>query len=314
MGCQEMTYSALLNTPSDKLKSTRFTVRSNNINDSIPFEILQKIPSIVNDRHTGSDRYNQVQTYELLHDLADFGWYPIQVSQCATFKGKTVLNASNLPEKISADSAYWNRVGCQKHMVVLANKEHAETLGTRPLMGIVNASDKSAALNLSVGFKVFACDNTAFSCSNDYSCNGKYSHSHGVYDWIKFQLEKIDITVKSNQEVINTMQNSALDYSKQIDMAKTMTDTIRPELECTNFAKLYHNLVTDRLNTQSKSNTWDTYQTLQRHLLQGSFTYESTRQTRNGSKLVEVKARKITGPKTIELNRDMWSIATQYVQ
>ena len=233
-----------------------------------------------------TDRYVHVPTTQVIEDIMQLGWEPIQAVQVNARKKK----------------------GFQRHMVKFINRDFIKENTTEyPELLLSNSHDGTTAFKLDVGIFRLVCSNGLVIKSEDF---GSMRVRHYGYD---FEVIKA---------AVNEMMESIPDYLKQVDGMKQQKLEESQMMEFARkaamlrFANVTEEAIDkvvdldDFLETTRKEDEgnglWEVFNRVQEKVVNGKFNYSFSKKER--------KARPVKGFKQqVKLNQDLWELASSYL-
>lgn len=233
-----------------------------------------------------TERYVHVPTTQVIEDIMQLGWEPIQAVQVNARKKK----------------------GFQRHMVKFINRDFIKEDTTEyPELLLSNSHDGTSSFTLDVGIFRLVCSNGMVVKSEDFG-SMRVRHYGYDFDVIKAAVNEMMTKIPEYLRQVDGMKDQKLEREQQLEFARkaamlrfsnTTEDTIEKIVD-----------MEDVLSVERKEDDgdglWEVFNRIQEKILNGKFQYSL------GNK--ERKARPVKGFKQqVKLNQDLWELASQYL-
>lgn len=233
-----------------------------------------------------TERYVHVPTTQVIEDIMQLGWEPIQALQVNARKKK----------------------GYQRHMVKFINRDFIKEDSTEyPELLLSNSHDGSTSFTLDVGIFRLVCSNGMVIKSEDF---GSMKVRHYGYDFevIKAAVNEMMEKIPDYLRQVEGMKDQKLEREQQLEFARkaamlrfsnTTEDTIEKIVDMEDV------LGVERTEDEGDG-LWEVFNRIQEKIINGKFQYSL------GTK--ERKARPVKGFKSqVKLNQDLWELASSYL-
>lgn len=232
-----------------------------------------------------TERYVHVPTTQVIEDIIQLGWEPIQAVQVNARKKK----------------------GFQRHMVKFVNRDFIKEDTTEyPELLLSNSHDGTTSFTLDVGIFRLICSNGMVVKSEDFG-SMKVRHYGYDFDVIKSAVSEMMQKIPEYLRQVEGMKSTKLEREQQLEFARkaamlrfanSTEDTIEKIVD-----------MEDVLGIERKEDDgdglWEVFNRIQEKIINGKFEYKM------GNK--ERKARPVKGfRQQVKLNQDLWELASQY--
>lgn len=229
-----------------------------------------------------SQKYTMASTQGILDILGGQGWQPVGYNEK---KAKKVEN-----------------LGKQLHTVVLSNPQ-LEGGSTLPRIIVKNSHDGASSLQLLSGIYERICANGLVVGSN--AADIRIRHLSLSEDRIVEGLKTCIESLSKAFQVTEKMKGVSMDKEGQLTFAQKVIDMV---WDGSQYSILPGQLLWNHRRDQQAPTLWNTFNTVQEHVIRGGVRQQRADGTRISSRAVKSIDR------SIELNRAMWDIAAEYVQ
>ena len=241
-----------------------------------------------------SDKYKVANTEDVLNDLAELGWYPVEAKQCRAKKGSKGIRSF--------------------HMVALQNDDVTipdPNGGTEAYVRIIlqNSHDGFNSFKFMMGLYRCICSNGLVVCDAEFS---SFSIRHINYTTEELQklVMKVVETVPGIINKRDTMIKTELTEEQKREMA-IETYKIRKGIAEETKAQVDEETITDLLyptRKEDEGNTlWNVFNVLQEKMIKGGFSATG----KNGRSR---KQRPISSiKKDADYNQRLWALAEKYM-
>ena len=233
-----------------------------------------------------TERYVHVPTTQVIEDIIQLGWEPIQAVQVNARKKK----------------------GFQRHMVKFINRDFIKEDTTEyPELLLSNSHDGTTSFTLDVGIFRLVCSNGMVIKSEDF---GSMKVRHYGYDFevIKDAVNEMMEKIPDYLRQVEGMKDQKLEREQQIEFARkaamlrfanSTEDTIEKIVDMENV------LDVERKEDEG-DNLWEVFNRIQEKIINGKFQYNLNNKER--------KARPVKGfRQQVKINQDLWELASNYV-
>lgn len=232
-----------------------------------------------------SNKYQFASTADILTSLRSQGWDVTQYLEARTLKE--------------------DKKGFQKHSVVLANarlEAELQVAGTLPRLMIVNSHDGKSSLQLKSGLFEKICANGLIvgNMTEDMRILHTQLNQEKIVECVNKAIEGMikGLVLSDKMKAIKLDKQQRINFAeKAIDMA------FDGEKYVVHASSLIHN---HRYN-QSEPTLWNTFNTIQEHVIRGGVLQYREDGTRIRSRAVN------NIQKNIKLNSDLWNLATSMI-
>jgi len=244
------------------------------------------LSSIVqNAKHdTLSKRYNFLDTKVVLGDMAELGWLPVKAQQKAVRK----------PEY----------EGFQLHTIMLANKSlETSSMTTLPRLTLKNGHDGKTPIEFLISLFEKVCANGLFVASHNFE-NMRFTHVQYNQEDLRKAITASIKNLSGTLEVVEDMKQLTLDKPERLKFAKKAIEmtfdgekySVKPE------EMLYNHRL-----AQKEPTLWNTYNTIQEHIIRGGVRQQRSDGTR-------IRSRGIGSiNRNIKVNKNLWTLAEEYL-
>lgn len=233
-----------------------------------------------------TERYVHVPTTQVIEDIIQLGWEPIQAVQVNARKKK----------------------GFQRHMVKFVNRDFIKEDTTEyPELLLSNSHDGTTSFTLDVGIFRLVCSNGMVVKSEDF---GSMKVRHYGYDFevIKSAVNEMMQKIPEYLRQVDGMKDQKLEREQQLEFARKaamlrFSNTTEETIE--NIVDMGDILESTRKEDDGDG-LWEVFNRIQEKVLNGKFEYKF------GNK--ERKARPVKGFKQqVKLNQGLWELASEYL-
>jgi len=233
-----------------------------------------------------TERYVHVPTTQVIEDIIQLGWEPIQAVQVNARKKK----------------------GFQRHMVKFVNRDFIKEDTTEyPELLLSNSHDGTTSFTLDVGIFRLVCSNGMVVKSEDF---GSMKVRHYGYDFevIKSAVNEMMQKIPEYLRQVDGMKDQKLEREQQLEFARKaamlrFSNTTEETIE--NIVDM-GNILESTRKEDDGDGLWEVFNRIQEKVLNGKFEYKF------GNK--ERKARPVKGFKQqVKLNQGLWELASEYL-
>jgi hypothetical protein len=233
-----------------------------------------------------TERYVHVPTTQVIEDIIQLGWEPIQAVQVNARKKK----------------------GFQRHMVKFVNRDFIKEDTTEyPELLLSNSHDGTTSFTLDVGIFRLVCSNGMVVKSEDF---GSMKVRHYGYDFevIKTAVNEMMQKIPEYLRQVDGMKDQKLEREQQLEFARKaamlrFSNTTEETIE--NIVDM-GNILESTRKEDDGDGLWEVFNRIQEKVLNGKFEYKF------GNK--ERKARPVKGFKQqVKLNQGLWELASEYL-
>lgn len=231
-----------------------------------------------------NDSYEIVPTINVIRALKDEGWMPTQAVQ---------VNSA-LPE----------RIGTNRHLVRFRHVESTPIVGdSHPEILIMNSHNGATSFYMNAGLYRMICSNGLVVDDATFETR-KYRHSTGVTGEIIEGVYEVIDSIAGIEDKIKKYNGLMLNQAKRTELARRVMTVVRDKNYAANVD--LEQLVLPNRTEDSRPSLWQTYNTLQERVINGS-QVQRLDTTRPG------RFRGITAPrKNVEINKAIWSTMSEF--
>ena len=254
-------------------------------------EVLKRAPSSGSTKsYIGlSDKYLHVNTSRVIDDLLEHGWRPI-----AARETKNTAAA---------------RVGCNKHMIVLANisSEFAFPEGYVTII-ITNAHDGSHSLQIRVGIYRKVCSNGLIT-GRDIIEPIRITHKEYNAAKVLEVAKLVQMQAANVKMMIERLQNITVTDNMKYRFATAALSFKFSEEQLKNIEVDIDELVAPTRTEDEANSAWNLLNVIQEKAMKG-ITYRSSKLNKKGQLIVSTRTTKVLRriDTIIELNEQLWSL------
>lgn len=283
---QFSTAQQLINTVNQKIEN-RESLTMDEIKLICPEVATPEINPALRQKLGITDRYVHVPTENVIEDIMQLGWTPINAYRVNS-RGK--------------------RTGTGRHMVKFVNYDFMEKGKTEyPELLLTNSHDGTTSFKLDVGIFRLICSNGMVVKSKDF---GSMKVRHYGYDFetIKGAVNELVEQIPDYLKQVEDMKQQTLEREQQLEFARQaamlrFTNTTEEAIE-----KIID--MEDILESTRKEDDgdglWEVFNRIQEKIVNGKFDYALGKKER--------KARPVKGFKQqVKLNQGLWEIASSYL-
>jgi hypothetical protein len=232
-----------------------------------------------------TERYVHVPTTQVIEDIIQLGWEPIQAVQVNARKKK----------------------GFQRHMIKFVNRDFIkENTDEYPELLLSNSHDGTTSFTLDVGIFRLICSNGMVVKSEDF---GSMKVRHYGYDFevIKSAVNEMMQKIPEYLRQVDGMKDTKLEREQQLEFARKaamlrFSNTTEETIE--NIVDMGDILESTRKEDDGDG-LWEVFNRIQEKVLNGKFEYKLNNKER--------KARPVKGfRQQVKLNQDLWELASSY--
>ncbi len=228
-----------------------------------------------------SSKYTMASTQGILDILSGQGWQPVGYNEK---KAKKTEN-----------------VGKQLHTVVLSNSL-LEGGSTLPRIIVKNSHDGASSLQLLSGMYERICANglVVGNTAADIRVRHLSLSESSIMQGLKMCIENLSLAFQMSEK----MKAVSMDREGQLTFAQRVIDMA---WDGSQYSIVPAQLLWNHRREQKEPTLWNTFNTVQEHVIRGGIRQQRADGTRISSRAVKSIDR------SIELNRGMWDLAAQYV-
>lgn len=239
-----------------------------------------------------SDKYVHVPTTQVIEDIMEMGWTPIdavQVNRRKSRKGK-------------------NQIGFQKHMVKFVNYDFIKEGSTEyPELLLANSHDGMCSFKLDVGIFRLVCSNGMVIKSQDFG-SMKVRHMGYDFETIQSSINNLMENIPGYLKQVDTMKETKLEENQLMEFAKKAALLrFEKEKEDTIEKRVDLQALLESTRKEDQGNyLWEVFNRVQEKIVGGKFEYV------NGEKMR--KARPIKNfQQSVKVNQELWALAEEFV-
>ena len=276
---------------------TMFTFSGNGINNHFMSDedIMAVCPNAFKTTPTNpnvSDKYVHASTIDVINDMRNLGWYPVDAKQCKNKKGSKGIRSFHM-------------ICFQNPKIKVMNGDDIEAY---PRIILQNSHDGFNSFKFMVGLYRCICSNGLIIADAEYD---KLSIRHINYTFdelkniIKIAVEKLPNKI----ECINQMKSIELSdedkasfVESAVKLRKGLQDEDKYEITKEEILEIL-NPVRDEDNGNS---LWVTFNVIQEKLMKGGYYLSNGKKSRKQRGITSIK-------KDLDLNYSLYNIAASYV-
>ena len=234
-----------------------------------------------------TDKYVHVPTENVIEDIIELGWTPINAYRVAS-RGK--------------------RTGTGRHMVKFVNYDFMEEGKTEyPELLLTNSHDGTTAFKLDVGIFRLVCSNGMVVKSQDF---GSMKVRHYGYDFetIKGAVNSLVEQIPDYLKQVEDMKEQELEREQMLEFARqaAMLRMTKVNESAIDEVVDIEDLLESTRKEDEGNGLWEVFNRLQEKVVNGKFKYALGKKER--------KARPVKGFKSqVKLNQDLWELASSYL-
>lgn len=263
-------------------------------------DLMKKCPLAFRSTSTNpnvSTRYSHVSTIDVVRDMAERGWYPVDAKQCRQKKNSSGIRSF--------------------HMICFQNPTMKPIMRTAtgaveayPRIILTNSHDGFSSFKFMVGLFRLVCSNGLVSSDQTFA---DVTIKHMEYSTKRLD-EVIELAVQNVPAQIaamNAMFNTTLSYEQQKEMA-VKAYKIRKGMDIA--AQLYisdetiEGILTPVRPEDEGNDLWTVFNRIQESIIRGKYYYSKNENSKPR------KARSITSAiKDLEINTSLYALANSYI-
>lgn len=276
---------------------TMFSFNGNGINNHFMSdeEIMSVCPNAFKTTPTNpnvSDKYVQASTIDVIRDMRNLGWYPVQAKQCRNKKGSSGIRSF--------------------HMIAFQNPNikvmSGDDIEAYPRIILQNSHDGFNSFKFMVGLYRLICSNGLVIADAEYD-KLSIRHINYTFDELKYIIKTAVEKLPNKIECINKMKSTELTdddkcafVESAIRLRKGVEENQKFEISKEEIMEIL-----EPVRDEDKGNSlWATFNVIQEKLINGGYYLSNGKKSRKQRGIKSIK-------KDIDINVGLYNLAYNYI-
>ena len=276
---------------------TMFSFNGNGMNNHFMSdeEIMSVCPNAFKTAPTNpnvSDKYVQASTIDVIRDMRNLGWYPVQAKQCRNKKGSSGIRSF--------------------HMIAFQNPNikvmSGDDIEAYPRIILQNSHDGFNSFKFMVGLYRLICSNGLVIADAEYD-KLSIRHINYTFDELKYIIKTAVEKLPNKIECINKMKSIELTdddkcafVESAIRLRKGVEENQKFEISKEEIMEIL-----EPVRDEDKGNSlWATFNVIQEKLINGGYYLSNGKKSRKQRGIKSIK-------KDIDINVGLYNLAYNYI-
>lgn len=276
---------------------TMFSFNGNGMNNHFMSdeEIMSVCPNAFKTTPTNpnvSDKYVQASTIDVIRDMRNLGWYPVQAKQCRNKKGSSGIRSF--------------------HMIAFQNPNikvmSGDDIEAYPRIILQNSHDGFNSFKFMVGLYRLICSNGLVIADAEYD-KLSIRHINYTFDELKYIIKTAVEKLPNKIECINKMKSTELTEDDKCAFVESAIRLRKGVEENQKFEISKEEImeILEPVREEDKGNSlWATFNVIQEKLINGGYYLSNGKKSRKQRGIKSIK-------KDIDINVGLYNLAYNYI-